>query len=127
MYSYLIPSVMLTFTVAEEMKAPLYMMSAGDLGLSSGEVESSLASILEIATKWSGLPLPSAFYSSFEAFPHLSKPKASIGFMFAQSASAEMTELYELEFYADRRCSLGMLSCSSTKPTSSSSSVAAMT
>ena len=39
------------------MKAPLYMMSAGDLGLSSGEVESSLSNVLEICTKWNAILL----------------------------------------------------------------------
>ena len=47
----------LILAVAEEMKAPLYMMSAGDLGLSSGEVESSLSNVLEMATKWNAILL----------------------------------------------------------------------
>ena len=43
--------------VAESMKAPLYMMSAGDLGLDSSEVESSLSNVLEMATKWNAILL----------------------------------------------------------------------
>lgn len=39
------------------MRAPLYMMSAGDLGLVSSEVESSLANVLEMATKWNAILL----------------------------------------------------------------------
>ena len=39
------------------MRAPLYMMSAGDLGLSSAEVESSLSNVLEMATKWNAILL----------------------------------------------------------------------
>ena len=44
-------------SVAENMRAPLYMMSAGDLGLSSPEVESSLSNVLEMATKWNAILL----------------------------------------------------------------------
>ncbi|KAL6713217.1 hypothetical protein ACLMJK_009338 [Lecanora helva] len=44
-------------SVAETMKAPLYMMSAGDLGLDSSEVESSLSNVLEMATKWNAILL----------------------------------------------------------------------
>ena len=43
--------------VAESIKAPLYMMSAGDLGLDSSEVESSLSNVLEMATKWNAILL----------------------------------------------------------------------
>ncbi len=39
------------------MKAPLYMMSAGDLGLTSSDVESSLSNVLEMATKWNAILL----------------------------------------------------------------------
>ena len=39
------------------MHAPLYMMSAGDLGLDSSEVESSLSNVLEMATKWNAILL----------------------------------------------------------------------
>jgi SpoVK/Ycf46/Vps4 family AAA+-type ATPase len=39
------------------MKAPLYMMSAGDLGVSSSGVESSLSNVLEMATKWNAILL----------------------------------------------------------------------
>ena len=34
------------------MEAPLYVMSVGDLGLDSSEVDSSLSNVLEMATKW---------------------------------------------------------------------------
>ena len=47
----------LLFKVAESMHAPLYMMSAGDLGLSSSEVESSLSNVLEMCTKWNAILL----------------------------------------------------------------------
>ena len=43
--------------VAESMKSPLYMMSAGDLGLDSSGVESSLSNVLEMATKWNAILL----------------------------------------------------------------------
>ena len=43
--------------VAETMHAPLYMMSAADLGLDSSEVESSLSNILEMSTKWNAVLL----------------------------------------------------------------------
>lgn len=39
------------------MRAPLYMMSAGDLGLTSSNVESSLSNVLEMATKWNAILL----------------------------------------------------------------------
>ena len=39
------------------MKAPLYMMSAGDLGLDSSAVESSLSNVLEMASKWNAILL----------------------------------------------------------------------
>ena len=44
-------------SVAENMRAPLYMMSAGDLGLESSEVESSLSNVLEMTTKWNAVLL----------------------------------------------------------------------
>ncbi|RDW78394.1 p-loop containing nucleoside triphosphate hydrolase-25 [Coleophoma crateriformis] len=44
-------------SVAEDMKVPLYMMSAGDLGISSNEVESSLTQILEMVAKWNAVLL----------------------------------------------------------------------
>jgi AAA+ superfamily predicted ATPase len=44
-------------SVAENMKAPLYMMSAGDLGIRSIEVESNITTILEIAAKWNAVLL----------------------------------------------------------------------
>lgn len=39
------------------MRAPLYMMSAGDLGLDSSSVESSLSNVLEMGTKWNAVLL----------------------------------------------------------------------
>ena len=44
-------------SVAEHMQAPLYMMSAGDIGLSSSEVENKLSNVLEMATKWNAILL----------------------------------------------------------------------
>ncbi len=44
-------------SVAEEMRVPLYMMSAGDLGLDPRSVETKLASILEMCTKWGAILL----------------------------------------------------------------------
>jgi hypothetical protein len=44
-------------SVAENMKVPLYMMSAGDLGVQSHEVESSLTTILEMVAKWNAVLL----------------------------------------------------------------------
>jgi hypothetical protein len=44
-------------SVAEEMKVPLYMMSAGDLGLDPRTVESALKDILEMCTKWNAILL----------------------------------------------------------------------
>ena len=44
-------------SVAENMRVPLYMMSAGDLGHSSSEVESALSNVLEMATKWDAILL----------------------------------------------------------------------
>ena len=43
--------------VAEAMRVPLYLMSAGDLGLDSYEVESSLSNVLEMASKWNAVLL----------------------------------------------------------------------
>jgi hypothetical protein len=42
---------------AEEMRVPLYMMSAGDLGLDPRTVETSLKDILEMCTKWNAILL----------------------------------------------------------------------
>ena len=39
------------------MHAPLYMISAGDLGLDSSDVESSLSNVLEMSTKWNAVLL----------------------------------------------------------------------
>ncbi|PVH77056.1 P-loop containing nucleoside triphosphate hydrolase protein [Cadophora sp. DSE1049] len=44
-------------SVAENMKVPLYMMSAGDLGIKSSEVEASLTTILEMVAKWNAVLL----------------------------------------------------------------------
>jgi SpoVK/Ycf46/Vps4 family AAA+-type ATPase len=44
-------------SVAENMQVPLYMMSAGDLGVKSSEVESSLTTILEMVAKWNAVLL----------------------------------------------------------------------
>lgn len=44
-------------SVAENMKVPLYMMSAGDLGVKSSEVETSLTTILEMVAKWNAVLL----------------------------------------------------------------------
>ena len=44
-------------SVAENMEVPLYMMSAGDLGIQSSEVESSLNTILEMVAKWNAVLL----------------------------------------------------------------------
>ena len=44
-------------SVAEAMRAPLYMMSAGDLGLESFRVESALSNVLEMSTKWNAVLL----------------------------------------------------------------------
>ncbi|KAF2404108.1 P-loop containing nucleoside triphosphate hydrolase protein [Trichodelitschia bisporula] len=44
-------------SVAEEMQVPLYMMSAGDLGLDPRTVETSLKDILEMCTKWNAILL----------------------------------------------------------------------
>jgi len=44
-------------SVAENMKVPLYMMSAGDLGSVSSEVESALSIILEMVAKWNAVLL----------------------------------------------------------------------
>ena len=43
--------------VAEVMRAPLYTMSAGDLGVESEEIERSLSNVLEMATKWNAILL----------------------------------------------------------------------
>ena len=44
-------------SVAENMHAPLYTMSAGDLGLESSGVESSLSNVLEMTAKWDAVLL----------------------------------------------------------------------
>jgi len=43
--------------VSENMKVPLYMMSAGDLGVRADEVESALDDILEMVAKWRAILL----------------------------------------------------------------------
>ncbi|KAL8771519.1 MAG: hypothetical protein Q9194_004864 [Teloschistes cf. exilis] len=55
-----LPGVGKTLTaesVAEIIHAPLYMMSAGDLGLSSSDVESVLSTVMEMCTKWNAILL----------------------------------------------------------------------
>jgi hypothetical protein len=44
-------------SVAEAMKVPLYVMSAGDLGVSSWDVEQNLNRVLEMAAKWNAVLL----------------------------------------------------------------------
>ena len=44
-------------SVAETMKVPLYMMSAGDLGTEPSQVENSQSNILEMNTKWNAILL----------------------------------------------------------------------
>lgn len=44
-------------SVAESMHIPLYMMSAGDLGLRPDEVENNLQDILEMVAKWNAILL----------------------------------------------------------------------
>ncbi|KAJ5297529.1 hypothetical protein N7508_007778 [Penicillium antarcticum] len=44
-------------SVAEVMKVPLYVMSAGDLGMSADSVESSLKDILRMVPKWGAVLL----------------------------------------------------------------------
>ncbi|KAF1968869.1 P-loop containing nucleoside triphosphate hydrolase protein [Bimuria novae-zelandiae CBS 107.79] len=44
-------------SVAEEMKVPLYMMSAGDLGLDPRRIESKLHDTLEMCTRWNSVLL----------------------------------------------------------------------
>ncbi|KAH6862647.1 P-loop containing nucleoside triphosphate hydrolase protein [Alternaria alternata] len=44
-------------SVAEEMKVPLYMMSAGDLGFDPRKVESKLQDILEMCSRWNAVLL----------------------------------------------------------------------
>lgn len=43
--------------VAEEMKVPLYMMSAGDLGFDPRRLESNLQDILEMCSRWNAVLL----------------------------------------------------------------------
>lgn len=44
-------------SVAEEMKVPLYLMSAGDLGFDPRKVETKLQDILEMCTRWNAVLL----------------------------------------------------------------------
>ncbi|KAK7432423.1 hypothetical protein QQZ08_000985 [Neonectria magnoliae] len=44
-------------SVAEEMKVPLYIMSAGDLGTEADEVEDNLGHILEMVANWNAVLL----------------------------------------------------------------------
>lgn len=43
--------------VAEEMKTPLYVMSAGDLGLDPRHVETKLQGVLDMCTRWNAILL----------------------------------------------------------------------
>ncbi|TEY63314.1 hypothetical protein BOTCAL_0156g00220 [Botryotinia calthae] len=44
-------------SVAEQMRVPLYMLSAGDLGTESKDVESTLRSVLQMVTCWNAVLL----------------------------------------------------------------------
>jgi hypothetical protein len=44
-------------SVAEHMRAPLFMMSAGDLGIKPDQVENKLTNILEMIAKWNAVLL----------------------------------------------------------------------
>ncbi|CAG5146982.1 uncharacterized protein ALTATR162_LOCUS1964 [Alternaria atra] len=44
-------------SVAEHMRAPLFMMSAGDLGIDPDQVETKLTNILEMISKWNAVLL----------------------------------------------------------------------
>ena len=39
------------------MRAPLYSLSAGELGYSAGSIEDALISVLELVTKWNAVLL----------------------------------------------------------------------
>jgi SpoVK/Ycf46/Vps4 family AAA+-type ATPase len=43
--------------VAEEMRTPLYSLSAGELGSHATNIEQKLRTILELATKWNAVLL----------------------------------------------------------------------
>jgi AAA+ superfamily predicted ATPase len=44
-------------SLAEEMKFPLYVMSAGDLGFDPSKVETQLQTILEMCSRWNAILL----------------------------------------------------------------------
>lgn len=44
-------------SVAEEMRVPLFVMSAGDLGLDSRHIESRLQNVFEMVTRWNAILL----------------------------------------------------------------------
>lgn len=44
-------------SVAENLKVPLYMLSAGDLGLEPSEIEETLNTVLEMVAKWNAVLL----------------------------------------------------------------------
>ncbi|KAK3060188.1 hypothetical protein LTS18_009123, partial [Coniosporium uncinatum] len=44
-------------SIAEEMKVPLYMMSAGDLGFDFKHIEPKLQTVMEIVTRWKAILL----------------------------------------------------------------------
>ena len=54
---YILADELINTTVAEDMKKPLYAMSAGELGNTAVEVENNLQKILEISTKWKAVLL----------------------------------------------------------------------
>jgi hypothetical protein len=49
------------------MKVPLYMMSAGDLGLDPRHVESKLQGILDMCTRWNAILLLVRFAIQYNA------------------------------------------------------------
>ena len=53
--------------MAEEMRKPLYFMSAGGLDHTAGEVEQRLYNVLELSTKWGAILLMNATFSSNSA------------------------------------------------------------
>jgi replication-associated recombination protein RarA len=63
--------------VAETMRVPLYMMSAGDLGTESSDVESALKNILKMTTKWKAVLLLDEADVSRARFDCGSRPRES--------------------------------------------------
>jgi hypothetical protein len=56
-YFFQVITTSLNDIVAEEMRAPLYSLSAGELGESAGSIERALTSVLELVTKWNAVLL----------------------------------------------------------------------